>query len=495
MNIRTGPRGISLFAFAFCTVLGTAPAWGQIDVTNRWMLQIENPFFAGLVCQVDIVQTGTSVSVVDVAGNCGGVAPLSLSGSIDTGTGVFSVSGTANICTTLTISGTASAGSDALSGTYNCNGGLFGPFSGSLCNNGNLDPGEDCDSGTFGLNDCCSGTCQFEAPGEPCYDLGDGNSCTNEVCAAGGVCTHPIAPAGQQCDDEGNYCTDNVCDAGGTCTHPAKPAGIECNADFNVCTDDSCDGGGNCIATNNTASCWDGNDCTVDDTCSGGVCVPGPAAASGARCDADNNICSLDQCDGAGTCVAGICSLCCRPTILGCVPEVDACTSPIAPAAQIKLREGFPADDDQLTWKWKEGGATNVSEFGDPLTGTSYELCIYETTPTGGDRLRYSSVVDAGGTCGSKPCWRARGTKGFGYTNKSAAPQGIQIIRLSSGAAGDAKILVKGRGSSLEVPELSYDPLDVPVTVQLKASNGSCWGSVFSTSPGNSSTFKAKDGH
>lgn len=65
--------------------------------------------------------------------------------------------------------------------------------------------------------------------------------------------------------------------------------------DTNVCTDDACVGGF-CEYTNNTASCDDGNPCTLNDTCSGGTCQGGaPPDCSGA-----GDECNTASCDPLG---------------------------------------------------------------------------------------------------------------------------------------------------------------------------------------------------
>ena len=65
----------------------------------------------------------------------------------------------------------------------------------SVCGDGRLDPGEQCDDGAAnGLpDDCCTVTCAFQPAGTACTD--DGNLCTSDMCDAAGTCTHPIAPS------------------------------------------------------------------------------------------------------------------------------------------------------------------------------------------------------------------------------------------------------------------------------------------------------------
>ncbi len=96
------------------------------------------------------------------------------------------------------------------------------------------------------------------------------------------------------CDD-GNacvldtYCLDGVCGNG---------FDLLCT-DSNPCTDDSCDPVSGCAFENNAAACDDGNQCTTDDTCSGGQCVGNPG---GCPCTTDEecqplvqNLCSYDE--------------------------------------------------------------------------------------------------------------------------------------------------------------------------------------------------------
>ncbi len=90
-------------------------------------------------------------------------------------------------------------------------------------------------------------------------------------------------------------------------------------------------------------------------------------------------------------------------------------------------------------------------------------------------------------------CWRALGTKGFKYKDETQTPDGLDSILLRAGAEGKAKVMVKGRGSNLELPAL---PLTLPVTVQLRAENGECWGATYFLEGAKNTPdqFKAKAG-
>jgi len=101
---------------------------------------------------------------------------------------------------------------------------LFNPVIGrevSVCGNGIVDFGEDCDDGNTLDGDCCSSTCKFEASGSTCDD---GNPCTDNAngCDGAGVCTVTGFPTGP-CDD-GNACTVNEsCDGAGNCVGVVGP--------------------------------------------------------------------------------------------------------------------------------------------------------------------------------------------------------------------------------------------------------------------------------
>lgn len=162
--------------------------------------------------------------------------------------------------------------------------------------------------------------CQFN--GQPCSD---GNPCTlNDVCAggttakacvggtrAGLTCTtvadcppDAVTPSPQcilsnpptcqpgpakTCPDDGNACTDDTCNIlSGECGTPKQ-----CLDDGNPCTDDVCDPATGLCGIPNVAPCSDDDPCTLNDECSGGVCVPGPVMT----CPDDGNVCTIDQCN------------------------------------------------------------------------------------------------------------------------------------------------------------------------------------------------------
>eukprot|EP01114_Cavostelium_apophysatum_P007181 TRINITY_DN18_c0_g1_i7.p1 TRINITY_DN18_c0_g1~~TRINITY_DN18_c0_g1_i7.p1 ORF type:complete len:836 (-),score=207.16 TRINITY_DN18_c0_g1_i7:132-2639(-) len=168
---------------------------------------------------------------------------------------------------------------------------------------------------------CVAGTCAnfpTECPAD--NDLDD---CQIPVCLpATGLCPYRNTSAGSSCSD-GNYCTTNdYCTASGVCQGSARicdPTGnpcLEAICDQNVCTTRNVD----------DVPCDDLDACTVGDTCVSGKCNPGKPTtcpdsstcrkffcnSETGRCDTndlnglvcdDRNACTLND-----TCTNGMCS-------------------------------------------------------------------------------------------------------------------------------------------------------------------------------------------
>lgn len=101
----------------------------------------------------------------------------------------------------------------------------------------------------------------------PTLDCTDAYACTVDKCVDGLYCDHSESTV---CYDE-NACTSNACTEPNGCAFTT----IECLQDDNVCHTPICDNVTGCGQVNNTAKCSDLNECTIEDICADGVCVPG----------------------------------------------------------------------------------------------------------------------------------------------------------------------------------------------------------------------------
>jgi glucose/arabinose dehydrogenase len=171
------------------------------------------------------------------------------------------------------------------------------------------------------------------------------------------------------------------------------------------------------------------------------------------------------------------------PAPPACAPAPEVCGTPaIGDKALLLLKDDGDDTKDQLKWKWIKGAATDKTEFGNPVTTHGYELCIYA-----GGGLVASATAPAG------VAWREKST-GFKFSDPSASSDGMRTIVLKAGPDEKAKIIVRGKGTDLDMPNLAA--LASPLTVQLKRAGGTvCWGATYTFPPALKNTselFKDK---
>jgi len=202
-----------------------------------------------------------------------------------------------------------------------------------------------------GLIRCLGQKCVLNKSNVPaCEAMQDyclANMCNPET----GLCEPTPVNEGSRCDD-GNECTVNDVCRGGIC---AGDAGW-CD-DGNDCTVDSCVPGEGCIHEFNSAPCDDGNLCTRDDACVMGECkgirLPECGCILTSECAAfeDSN-----PCNGTLHCVNGRCVL--DPlTVVRCQDPIgkpcqrSACNPATGRCAIVRLEDGRPcADTDSCTF-------------------------------------------------------------------------------------------------------------------------------------------------
>ncbi len=154
----------------------------------------------------------------------------------------------------------------------------------ALCDDGDPCTVDDvCGDGT------CKGTAKVCSDGNFCNGL---ESCKPDT----GECLPGTAPT----IDDSVACTVDSCDEVNDKVVNA-PDDLLCG-DQNPCTDNTCDAVAGCVLVNNTNACDDGNLCSVDDVCGGGMC------AGVAKVCSDGKFCNgLETCNAAdGKCLDGL---------------------------------------------------------------------------------------------------------------------------------------------------------------------------------------------
>ncbi len=177
-------------------------------------------------------------------------------------------------------------------------------------------------------------------------------------------------------------------------------------------------------------------------------------------------------------------------SLCGAQPD-PGCPAAGPGGARISIADRPGQSRDKLDWKWRKGAAIATEDFMQPgSAAAALSLCLYDAS--GASAALAEFAVPTGGMCGKRACWKSTGDKGFRMRDR-AASSGITSVTLRSGAAGKAKIGLKGRGGNLALPPL---PLIVPLRVQFVAEDGGqrrCWEGVLSDpSKNDAEAFRAK---
>jgi hypothetical protein len=163
--------------------------------------------------------------------------------------------------------------------------------------------------------------------------------------------------------------------------------------------------------------------------------------------------------------------------------EPTGCALPLESAkAFFRLDDRTPSKRDKLQWRWRKGNATKAS-FGNPVTTTTYELCVYDEVADARALVLQQTLPAGAG-------WRAN-RRGFRYSDRKLVRGGIKSASLKEGIAGKATISINGQGIPLAMPSL---PLAQDGDVTVRLLNGTaCWEAHYGSSLNNDgSRFKAR---
>src|SRR6185295_7678805 len=93
-------------------------------------------------------------------------------------------------------------------------------------------------------------------------------------------------------------------------------------------------------------------------------------------------------------------------SVCGATPDAR-CASSASGRGRLQLRSTA-----QLKWWWT-GAMIAPPDLGSPISASSYTMCLYAQ-----GALKMTATAAAGGTCGTKPCWKSS-SGGFKYADKN----------------------------------------------------------------------------
>jgi hypothetical protein len=184
--------------------------------------------------------------------------------------------------------------------------------------------------------------------------------------------------------------------------------------------------------------------------------------------------------------------------------DASDCTARPDPGCAAAGKALLLVKPEKIVAKLLKGPALTQAQLGNPLNsgGTAYSLCIYDDA----DLPVASIYLDRAGNsvpCGGTPCWKATGGEppsGNGYKYKDrdfdSSSDPARLVLLKGGAAGESKVLVKGRppetGPTSTIPAQLQGATSA--TIQLRGSDATaCVSATLSNVTINDgTTFKAK---
>ena len=168
----------------------------------------------------------------------------------------------------------------------------------------------------------------------------------------------------------------------------------------------------------------------------------------------------------------------------------------VASKAKLKIAEKKRGSEKLSVQLKGFSGETTPASFGDPIAGaTAYDICLWrEDDPV----VRLTVDRGMGATCAGKPCWKAKGTKGWSYKDKETSASGVKSLGLLGGPNGKGSVKATA-GNKLKKGQ-DYLPYGIAgryanatsAFVQIAASDGTCVEAELGVSKADGKQVKAK---
>ena len=216
-----------------------------------------------------------------------------------------------------------------------------------------------------------------------------------------------------------------------------------------------------CEPVPDATPCHSSDPCTVVATCEAGECV----ATIADQCP----LCTA--CDGAGGCIVG--------------PRNNCRESDDAESTMLAIKHDETGERSSLRWQWKDGGAVRPYDLGWPHLYSQVAVCVFDESTASPSLIFAGSVNDDldpysyGGSffTGSAPGWKTYDDGSARFREKLGAADGITAIDLGTGAAGDSRVKLKGKGAGLLSSSTGFPTpaLPLPLRAQVQIEGGACF--------------------
>jgi cysteine-rich repeat protein len=296
------------------------------------------------------------------------------------------------------------------------------------------------------------------------------------VCGDGIVRAAETGGEAEQCDD-GNVASGDGCDA--ACR--VEPC-FTCAGEPSACAPAA-------------GPCDDGDPCTIDDTCTGGVCSGAPAP-DGATCDDENgcttgDTCRSGACIGAGRVACSVCGVCDREAA-ACVGMFDrGCHLPPARAGGSAheptippIGSFVPTRTRSLRAVFTDRDPASAAGIGNPTTGTSFTVCLLDPNEAY-DRQRRRMIAEAtvptAADCSHRSCWRRTPKHGFAFHDRRGEADGVRRLVFGRTKSGGLRLSAVAGGGPFDLS--AVEPVATEMTMQIFSDTGACWqGNLTGTS-------------
>jgi hypothetical protein len=174
------------------------------------------------------------------------------------------------------------------------------------------------------------------------------------------------------------------------------------------------------------------------------------------------------------------------PALCGTEPLLD-CQRGTESRLRIRATGG-PTNNIRWIWETEE----TAKPSGDPTSeDITYAFCFYSSSEAG--TAREMGAHTRGDHCVGGDCWNRLGSSGLRYGDIGAFPEGVSKLTVKHSRDGGTKLMLKGRGANLDLPELPL-PEGADGVAQLVNNRGGCWETVFDsdTARGRSAFYSAK---